>query len=481
MSRRRRILIALIGGWLVLILLAAVLRPRPSAVIEPPLPADLDAADPSFARMVTQARNDVLEDPRAAARWSRLGNIYQANDQFDLAAHCYEEAIALSENDARTWYHLGLVRQQLGATPAAIDAVRRAAALAPGYAPAHWRAGLWLTDAGDFEQAEAALRRATEVDPADASGWLGLARLHLARGEYEPAIRHLERIAQAPGPGAAYAWRLLGAAYRRAGRTADAELALARAGAGEPQWFDPWQAELLAAHRVDVGYALEYAKSLSAQGRIDDAVRILQQLHRLHPARPDVLNNLGGALVQQGRLDDAIRSFQESLALAANDATTQFNLALALKQRADQSAAPAEAYAQALAHADRAVALQPAHAQAHGLRGSLLAARGDTLAAIEAYTAAEQADPRSPWWPYRAAEQHLLAGRAHEAIALLRPLTERAGSFAGAFYLLGRALTRVGATGEAERALRRAVELDPGNREYGRALRELIVPGGPSP
>jgi tetratricopeptide (TPR) repeat protein len=450
---------------------------------DPPLPGDLPGADPAFARLIADARADVLADRRDPDRWTRLGMILEANDLYEPARTSYEQSVALRDSDGRTWYHLALVRQQLGDMPGALAAMRRAAAAAPGYAPAHWRSGLWCLEIGALDEADEALHRAAAMDPNDPAPMHLMARLHLARQENAEAAALLEQLAGSPSAAAPYTWQLLGTAYRRIGRVSDAEAALARGQHGQANWNDPWQAEIRSQFRIDVGFVLEMAKAFMGQGRVDEAIASLEQLHRLHPDRADVLNNLGTAYIQRGRLDAALRCFSEAAERSPDDGATQFNLALAHRHlgEKDPGDAAANHFDEALRHADRAVALNPAHAQAHGLRGALLARRGDLDAAMQAYREAETADPRSPWWAYRMAELLLQRGRTEEAIDRLQALTVRAPMFDEGFYMLGRALLQVRRLREAEAALRRAVELDPRQPEYGRLLRELVVPGGTSP
>jgi protein O-GlcNAc transferase len=79
----------------------------------------------------------------------------------------------------------------------------------------------------------------------------------------------------------------------------------------------------------------------------------------LRPTDADALNQLGAALGSTGRLEEATAALVRAERMNPQDGAIQFNLAYTLYQRRD--------VANALPHAERAVALQPDDERARAL------------------------------------------------------------------------------------------------------------------
>src|SRR5262245_57250130 len=65
-----------------------------------PLEAPLTDCVPEVAARVEAERSEVRRAPGEAARWVRLGMVYEANSMRELAASSYEEALRLQPDDA---------------------------------------------------------------------------------------------------------------------------------------------------------------------------------------------------------------------------------------------------------------------------------------------------------------------------------------------------------------------------------------------
>jgi tetratricopeptide (TPR) repeat protein len=331
------------------------------------------------------------------------------------------------------------------------------------YAPAHWRRGLWLLDQGDTLSAEASFSRATTVDAADVGGWVGLARVYLARGENQRAVDMLERLLN-DHPGDRYALQLLGTAYRRIGREDDAQFTLAVGARGEPVWRDPWS-DHVGSDRRGFASILKEATALATAGDYAQAIPLLE---RLRAARPDdlaLLNHLGGVYAASGRTSQAIALLESVLARDPQNFDTHLNLATAYGF--DRK------FAQADSHADRALTIRPTSARALEAKGVILWQAGRPAEARHVLEAALARDPRQArpriWIGFLLDEQRQPAAAVPWFEAALRIDPMSADALVG----LGMAQLQLGARDAAATALQRAEQIDPGNARLASAMRLL--------
>lgn len=352
----------------------------------PPLPAidRLGPVAPEVAALAREAIDSLAQNPRDAARWGRFGMICEANGVVGAARDAYATATSLDRGDAKWWYRLALLQARTGRIDDAIQDMRTAIAANPRYAPAEWRLGLWLLDRNDAEGAERAFARAAEIDPNDLSAAVGLARVHLQRGNNQGAVDVLEH-ALARQPGDRYAMQLLGTAYRRLGRTDEAEFALAVGEAGEPAWADPWTDEMLA-YRRGFAVRLKDATQYFVAGRLPEAIALLQQLRQEKPDDIALLAHLGEVYVEAGRAADGVALLEQVVARDPQRFEAWVSLASGYLKQNDP--------ARARAAIDRAIAISPALGRAHETKGLILWRSGDERGALESFKSAVRSDPR---------------------------------------------------------------------------------------
>jgi putative thioredoxin len=124
--------------------------------------------------------------------------------------------------------------------------------------------------AGDMEGAAAAFRDALARDPRHARALLGLARVHVARGEHAEALALLERIP--PGaPVAREAERLAAETRTRVDARGDETTLRAR----------------VAAHLDDLDARLQLGRLLAARGKHEEALAELLEVVRRDPKHAD--------------------------------------------------------------------------------------------------------------------------------------------------------------------------------------------------
>jgi len=436
---------------------------------EPPRLADLGATDPEIAALIGQRIDRVSAARSSATAWGALGIAYEANGFAGAASKAYDTASRLEPSNPRWWYRLALIKSRLGDQPGGLAALDRVLELDSTYAPAHWRRGLWLLDQGDPASAEASFSRATKVDPADAGGWVGLARVYLTRGENQRAVEMLERLLN-DHPGDRYALQLLGTAYRRIGREDDARFTLAVGAGGEPVWCDPWS-DQVGSDRRGFASVLKEATALAMAGDFAQAIPLLE---RLRAARPDdiaLLNHLGAIYAASGRLSEAIALLESLLARDPQNFDTHLNLATA--HTFDR------AFARAESHVDRALAIRPTSARALEAKGVILWQAGRPTEARHVLEAALARDPRQArprvWIGFLLDEQRQPAAALPWFEAALRTDPMSADALVG----LGMAQFQLGARDAAAMALRRAEQIDPRNTRLASAMRLLRGEGSP--
>jgi tetratricopeptide (TPR) repeat protein len=185
-------------------------------------------------------------------------------------------------------------------------------------------------------------------------------------------------------------------------------------------------------------------------------------------------------------------------------AITESNLAAGLYERGRTD--------EAIAHYQRAIALRPDYAPAHGNMGAALRAKGRSADAVAAHRQALVLQPDNPDThfnlanalldlnrPQEAAEHFRLAGRQapssvnvennlgialaaegklSEAVAAFRRAIAADPTSARAHRNLGDALTSLGQLDEGLSALRRATELEPANATFRYDLAVALLEGG---
>src|SRR5262249_7084087 len=152
---------------------------------------DPSGVDPAVLRLVQAARSAVVEAPRSAEAWGRLGKILLAHGFFDQALTCFSRAEQLDPGEPRWPLHQGTTLCQ-GDPEAAIPKLRRAAVLCDNTSDApRLRLADVLLGQGRVREAEEQWRRLLSQEPGHARAHLGLARLAYQRGNLEESLSYL--------------------------------------------------------------------------------------------------------------------------------------------------------------------------------------------------------------------------------------------------------------------------------------------------
>jgi len=402
-----------------------------------PVPAQEAQLDARMNARVEAAVAEVRADPEAPEHWLALGMTYEANELFALACECYRRALELAPS-AKAWHRLACAQASAGDTAAAADAMKRSIALEPTYAPSHWRLGSYLFELGEFDAALAAFTEVVRLDPEHLGGPIGIARVHLQRGEPARALAVLEPVARAH-PDDRTLQRLLQSAYQQAGRAEDAaRIAVSPRGRQPNYGKDPWQREFREHwERPRMEKALELLQSGDAPG----AVAILEPFTAEAPDDLNASAYLAQAYLQSSRIEDARRVVDEALAREPDNL-----LVLRVAARIEENAGRTEA---ALVTLARIVAIDPNDVPSWLKKGRLETTSGQREAALESLRRAYALDRRDPDVLVEIGALALGLGHTDEAIASFEGA--RAAGVTRPDLLLGlaRAYAKAGRTDEA--------------------------------
>lgn len=215
-----------------------------------------------------------------AEEYYRKGAAYFERGQYKEAVAQFEAATRLAPADARAWKSLGVIHAAQG----------------------------------NFKPAEGPLRTACQLDPRDkdACYYLGLASYNL--GQYESALDAYTKALRSTSPiGRVHSG--MGLVLEALGRSADAERELREAlksGNGQSvPGFDP---------------EVELGAFLFRQGRLEEALRILNEAAKSRPDSARAHFELARTLVQFGRLDDAASHLEKAVASDPSDAAVHLLL-----------------------------------------------------------------------------------------------------------------------------------------------------------
>ncbi len=342
-------------------------------------------------------------------------------------------------------------------------------------APALHGLGALCFEGGRRDEGLLLLERAAQAAPENPAMRGALANGYAAVGRFVDAEREC-RAALAQAPGLAALHFLLGRLLRDQGRGGGAQSAFARALAIEPAHAAAAYAlarlleggtdrpAAIAAFRRAVALAPDRAEAQYRLGRLlrgtDDAAATaaFEAAIRIRPDYAEVLSDLGTIRQQEGELAAAVALYRRALAAKPDLAEAALNLSAALLAEGDTDGARRTAEA--------LLAAQPGSVAALLALGRAEIAGENHKAALAHFEAALAADPANHEAMFQAGSLGIRAGDPHRALALLAQLVEREPDSSEAWNNYGSALAELERFEAAERAIRKAIALDPQRRYF---------------
>jgi len=311
-----------------------------------------------------------LDSVAAADLLIAQGNREEEQGNFAAALERYREAVALAPAHARPHVNLAIGLEGIGEIDQACRAYETALDCDPNDVTANYNLGRILFSRNALIEAEALLRRAVGRDAAFADARIILSRLLEDRGDLAGAASELELALQSR-PDYAGALRNYADVLAKLERLDDAERALRRAVALEPEGFDanyrlgcvlikldkladaePFLTAALAAkpraveamvplvflHRARGAYKaaaaqaeaalklrpdwvdllFDYGSILERLSRQTEAESVFRRVLELDPAYVRGYQMLGAVLVARGRLQEALQIFSDGRARCAD-------------------------------------------------------------------------------------------------------------------------------------------------------------------
>jgi Flp pilus assembly protein TadD len=408
------------GSKIALLLLAGLLAAMTALAgpAPPPVPAPLPAVDtremePAVRAEIETDRKSLEKaiaelppgSPQLAEAYGRHGQITALYKLNQIARVCLENAARLAPADVRWIYSLGALLQVNGDFPEAETRLARALELRPGDPTVLLRLGEVRLQLGRLAAARQAFEAALPAPGAAAAAHFGLGRIALTEGDARAAAGHFE-AALAAQPGAAEIRSLLAVAYRKLGRLAEAQAALAAYGEGRVTFPDPLLDQVA---RLNVGnrQVIQYGTSALREKRFGDALQAFQKALESEPGNAAVWVDQGAALEGLGDPVGAERSYRKAVALEPALARAHYNLGTLLASRG--------AAREGIEHLETAVRLDPESRDALFNLGRALDETGEPARALDAYDRLLKLAPRDLTTRFRRGQTLAALGRYDEA------------------------------------------------------------------
>ena len=485
-----------------------------------------------FEDAITAYERSIAYQPDWAYSHAALASAYANMHRYAEALDAYKVAIGLDPNDEMIHHQLGNVYSKRGEHAAAIRHQQQAIAIAPEFAEAHYQLGLLYTQekrwtdaiasyqtayahddalvevlynlaqaylrVGDtsaarqqmalFEKRKAVITPLHQLrgalqrtqDTSERSQILAnIGRLYLKDGHYEKAVWEYQK-ALGIDPQLASAYNGLGLAYTMLERYSEAVIAQRKALELQP--------DLAKAH---AGLGLTYFR----QNVLESALEHYRYAVGLDPEFLEARLKIGIILLNQERYTEAIDTYLAILDIKPNDPEVYYNLGLCYAHQAKAGGdelSIEDLTISALTTLEKAVALSvsdtgdlseteqpPFLAETYYLIGELQASKADFNAAEKAYLASGL--PKA----YHALAQLIakfvrknrdngkqgvnLETARHYAQEAVR-LDPNVASYYNTLALID---FQRGDYSQAEEAIRKALELEPKNRNYQQGLKQI--------
>ena len=295
-----------------------------------------------------------------------------------------------------------------------------------------------LLSSGQLKEGEAELKALLDTAPGHVGGNLLMADLRIRQKRVDEAVPHL-RTALRTNPNSLEANVALARYLRSQGRREEAL---------------PFYEAALRINSALPDLKLELGIIYAEMGRLNDALRLAQELEKSVPKSPVPPTLRGQVLLAQGNVKGAEAAFTDAVALGGNVGAAHRGLGQALASQGQPDRA-IEQYRKALAKNENDVITL------NNLAWLLVDAKKQPDQALPLATKAAQLAPRSPevadtlgWVQYQ-------RGAYAEAEKALSFAEQQAPSNGQIKYHLGLTYAKLGKKGDAVSSLRRAAQIDP--------------------
>ena len=389
-----------------------------------------------FEDAVAAYQRAIAVIPDRAHTHAALASAYANMHRYTEALDAYKVAVRLDPNDEMIHHQLGNVYSKRGERSAAMQHQQRAIAIAPEFAAAHYQLGLLYVQEKRWTDAIASYQTAYKHDEMLVEALYNLAQAFLRSGN-RSAAREQMALFEKRKAILMPLHQLRGALQREQGTTERAQIL--------------------------TNIARLYLKN----GFYEKAVWEYQKALGMDPELVTAHNGLGIAYTMLGKHSEAVTAQRKALELQPNFAKAHAGLGLTYFSQNELESA--------LEHYQRAAALAPEFLEAHLKIGTILLKQKRHTEAIDTYKVSATLDPDNAEIYHnlsmcyaRQAEADLEKARryAQEAVRL----DPKVASYYNTLALID---FRRGDYPQAEKAIRKALELEPENRNYQQGLKQI--------
>ncbi len=352
-------------------------------------------------------------DPRNVDAQSALAEAYAQKGDDNRALAAFEAALKLAPMRKAALRGAAALYLRHDMNSQAIAVLQKLVELEPD--DSRIRADLGAAHAGaeDLENARLSFQEALKLDQANVSALVGLGHVELKTGKTGEALSLLDK-AIGLDPKSFEPRFLRAAAYNAAGRFADAvqdcreairlggkdpqiyyHLARAYRGLGRKAESEQALAQFSALRsrstsetqsRREAARLMQQARALVDQGKLAEAIAVLEKARALQGDTPELLFRLGGLYYDTRQYDLARSNTRAALELAPAEWTYHYLLGLIEKDSG--------AFERARKSLETAVRLNPSAAEAFNQLGDLAMRRGDYAEAVQNFKEAKRINPR---------------------------------------------------------------------------------------
>ena len=270
----------------------------PAILIENATAANRAVNIPEFVNIAPDGRARIDTPATEFYRLFDVASELGQKNEYNAAIAKWNEALALSPDDAKAHSNLGVLLETVGRTGDAMAQYRKAMESEPDYPDGYTNLGIALARAGKLDDAIPYLERAAQLSPWDAKAHSNLGAALAERGRTGEAIAECEKALQL-SPGDSEAHANLAIALAKAGRLDEAIASFEKALAGDPD-----SSEIHA----------NLAGALLEKGRFDDAIPHFEKALAANPNSAKLHYDLGRLLATRGRFDEAIPHLERAAA-----------------------------------------------------------------------------------------------------------------------------------------------------------------------
>ena len=422
-----------------------------SLFVDEPIAAGIDSPDKDVAEYLQAMLQSAQAMTKSGLVRGRLGMAYDVNGLRDAALATYSQAEVLDPNDFRWPYFSAQLIAETGEHDQALETLARALAIDADYAPAWLWRGTWLLEVDLLDEAMIAFQLALDLEAGPVATF-GRAQVLVARGQHQQAAGLLESLVRTTNH--PYIYRTLGETLRALGRTEEARIAMAQGKDALPlRWTDDRRDQRFTHIRGSASY--NHAKILSASGRVDEALTILERLQGHHPEEEcgseqefflacNLVNTLSIAYDRGGLPGQALETVKRGLAINPDFIPFHLTIANLYRQQRDLDSA--------LGHLDRALELNPARGYAHEQRGRILFGLQRYEEARVAFDEALRYEPEKRTNLFYLGLAEVELDQWSQAIERFERVVRLEPGFALGYVFLARSLGEVGRIDEARQA-----------------------------